>query len=166
MSPLEPGSPKPVGQDPIPNVTNREEVNMNIDQLIESLQVSRKAIGTETVQTIDFDRLEEDLGQAIETLSSLREKQQLCDRLLSDFKSDIRRMVLAVSRVKGEAGSCGLAEKLISSPDLSFDDLLFLRERVREEFNQCLPAWPRSKVTAGSTSPQGGFSEFKTGADA
>jgi len=136
---------------------------MNIQNLIESLNQHQDAIGDEMVQKIDFDQLEKDLGEAVCALSSLDEKEKLSERLLSDFKLEIKKMALAVSRLKGDLDSCSLVEKLLSSPDLSFEDLLFLREKVKEEFNQSFRSSPQSKVMVD----HGGFnfriSEFKTG---
>ena len=136
---------------------------MNIQNLIESLKEHQNAIGEEMIQKMDFDQLEKDLNQAARALSSLKEKEKLSEKLLSEFKSDIKKMTLAVSRAKGELNSCGLVEKLLSSPDLSFDDLLFLREKVKEEFNQSFPSTPQSKVVISLTEPYSKISEFKTG---
>jgi len=136
---------------------------MNIQNLIESLKEHRNAIGDEMVQKIDFDQLEKDLKEATIALSSLEGKEKLCEKLLSEFKSEIKKMTLAVSRVKGELNSCGLVEKLLSSPDLSFEDLLFLREKVKEEFNLSFPSTPQSKVMINLTEPNSKISEFKTG---
>ena len=136
---------------------------MNIQNLIESLQEHRNAIGDEMVQKIDFDQLEKDLKEATIALSSLEGKEKLCEKLLSEFKSEIKKMALAVSRVKGELNSCGLVEKLLSSPDLSIEDLLFLREKVKEEFNQSFPASPQSRVMGDHGESNFRISEFKTG---
>lgn len=136
---------------------------MNIQNLIESLKEHRNAIGDEMVQKIDFDQLEKDLKEATIALSSLEGKEKLCEKLLSEFKSEIKKMTLAVSRVKGELNSCGLVEKLLSSPDLSIEDLLFLREKVKEEFNQSFPASPQSRVMVDHGESNFRISEFKTG---
>ena len=72
-------------------------------------------------------------------------------------------MSLAVSRAKGDLSSCGLVDKLLSSPDVSFEDLLFLKRKIREEFNQSFPPSPQSKVVVGPGRVDTGFSEFKTG---
>jgi len=136
---------------------------MNIQNLIESLKEHRNAIGDEMVQKIDFDQLEKDLKEATIALSSLEGKEKLCEKLLSEFKSEIKKMTLAVSRVKGELNSYGLVEKLLSSPDLSIEDLLFLREKVKEEFNQSFPASPQSRVMVDHGESNFRISEFKTG---
>ena len=136
---------------------------MNVDELIKSLEGHKAAINGEMIQTIDFDQLERDLGEAALVLHSLGEKERLCEKLLSDFKSEIKKMSLAVSRAKGDLSSCGLVDKLLSSPDLSFEDLLFLKKKVREEFNQSFPPSPQSKVVVGPGRVNAGMSEFKTG---
>jgi len=136
---------------------------MKVDELIESLKRHKEAIKGEMIQTMDFDQLEIDLGEAALVLHSLSEKEGLCEKLLSDFKSEIKRMSLAVSRAKGNLGSCGLVDKLLSSPDLSFEDLLFLKRKIREEFNQSFPSLPQSKVVVDLGRVDTGFWEFKTG---
>jgi len=136
---------------------------MNVHELIESLKRHKDAVKGEMIQKIDFDQLERDLGEAALVLHSLGEKEGLCEKLLSDLKSEIKRMSLAVSRAKGDLSSCGLVDKLLSSPDLSFEDLLFLRKKVREEFNQSFPPSPQSKVVVDLGRVDTGFSEFKTG---
>jgi hypothetical protein len=136
---------------------------MEIENLIEALKTHRDAICNEMVNKIDFDQLEKDLSEAASALGSLEKKEKLCDALLSDFKFETKRMALAVSRAKGELSSCGLVEKLLLSPDLGFEELLFLREKVREEFNQSFPNSPQSKIMANLTDSSFKISEFKTG---
>ena len=136
---------------------------MNVHELIESLKGHKDAISGEMIQKIDFDQLEKDLTEAARVLASRGEKEQLCESLLSDFKSEVKKMALAVSRAKGNVSSCGLVDKLLSSPDLSFEDLLFLRKKVREEFNQSFPPSPQSKVFIDPGDANTSISEFKTG---
>lgn len=136
---------------------------MNGHELTESLKRHKSAINGEMIQKIDFDRLEKDLTEAARVLISRGEKEQLCEKLLSDFKSEVKKMALAVSRAKGSLSSCGLVDKLLSSPDLSFEDLLFLKKKVREEFNQSFPPSPQSKVFVDPGHVNTGISEFKTG---
>jgi hypothetical protein len=137
---------------------------MDIQNLIQSLKDHQNAISDETVHKMDFDQLEKDLNQTTCALSSLSEKEKLCERLLGDFKSEIKRTALAVSRAKGDLSSSSLVEKLLSSPDLGFEDLLFLREKVKEEFNQSFPSAPQYRVMASLPEPNFRSSEFKTGA--
>lgn len=138
---------------------------MEIENLIRSLKKHGEAIQDETIQKIDFDQLEKDLSEAASALGSLEKKDKLCEALLSDFKAEIKRMALAVSRAKGDLSSCGLVERLLLSPDLSFEELLFLREKVREEFNQSFPNSPRSKVMVDLVEPNFKIAEFKTGVE-
>lgn len=136
---------------------------MNTQSLIESLKAHQSSIGEETIHNMDFDKLEKDLNEALRALKSSTQKEELCEKLLADFKSDIKKMALAVSRAKGDVGSSGLVEKLLSSPDLSFEDLLFLREKVKEEFNQSFSSSPQSRVLSSIPASKFKASVFKTG---
>jgi hypothetical protein len=138
---------------------------METQELIDALKHQREAIGSEAIHQLDFDKLDEDLADAASALGKLDQTEKLCQGLLLDFKGEIKRMALAISRAKGETGSCGLVEKLISSADISLDDLLFLREKVREEFNRCFPLPPQSKVTGRKSEPRKKVAEFKTGTE-
>lgn len=138
---------------------------MEIINLIESLKEHREAITDAKIHKMDFDQLEKDLSDAVSALSSLDKKERLGEALLSDFKSEIKRMALAVLRAKGDSDSCGLVEKLLLSPDLSFEDLHFLREKVREEFNQSFPSSPQCKIMTKLTQSDFKISEFKTGVE-
>ena len=136
---------------------------MNNERLIESLEKHRLAIQVETISKLDFDQLERDLGEAASALNVLEKKEKLCDQLVDDFKSEIKKMALALSRAKGNLGSTGLVEKLLSSPEMSYDDLKFLRDKVREEFNQSFPSSPQSRVVTNQTKSNFRIGEFKTG---
>lgn len=136
---------------------------MEIQKLIDALNQQCQAIAGETVHQMDFDQLQSDLAEAARLLISLSDRDKLCERLLADFRSDIARMTLAVSRAKGETGTGELVEKLISSPDTSLDDLFHLRRMVREQFNHCFPVAPQSKMSGRMVSSQAKVSEFKTG---
>lgn len=138
---------------------------MNTQSLIESLKVHQGCISDETIHNMDFDKLEKDLNEALRALKSSTQKEELCEKLLADFKSDIKKMALAVSRAKGDVGSSGLVEKLLSSPDLGFEDLLFLREKVKEEFNQSFSSSPQSRVSSTIPASKFNASVFKTGAN-
>ncbi len=136
---------------------------MEIGNLKGALTNHRDAINAENVQKLDFDQLERDLDEAVSILNTLEKKERLCDQLVDDFKADIKRMTLVLSRVKGDMGSVGLVEKLLSSPDMSFDDLRFLREKVREDFNLIFPSSPQSRVVANLTKSNFRVGEFKAG---
>ncbi len=139
---------------------------MEIGNLILALTNFRDAINDENIQKLDFDQLQRDLDEAVSILTALKAKEKLCDQLVDDFKGEIKRMALAISRVKGDLGSVGLVEKLISSPNMSFDDLRFLREKVREDFNQSFPLSPQSRVTTNHIETNFRIGEFKTGVGA
>lgn len=136
---------------------------MQTQKLIGALQEHLRCLDAEKIEKIDFDQLQEDLKTTVEALIELQKKEDLADKLLSDFKSDIKRMSLAISRAKNDLNTCGLVEKLLSSEDLSFEELILLREKVREDFNQSFPTKPQAKIV--DNLGFGGFkiSEFKTG---
>jgi hypothetical protein len=136
---------------------------MDICELIEGLNRQREVIAGEMVHQLDFDKLQSDLTEAASALGSLAEKEKLYQRLLEEVKSEIRRMALAVSRAKGDQGTGGLLERLVSSPEIGLDDLLYLREKVKEEFNQCFPVSPQSKTINRTAESRTSISEFKTG---
>jgi hypothetical protein len=131
--------------------------------LIDALKGHLSCLDSEKIEKIDFDQMQEDLKTAVEALNHLQKKDQLCNKLLSDFKSEIKRMSLAISRAKGDGSTCNLVEKLLSSENQSFDELVLLREKVREDFNQSFPTKPQAKVV--DTLGYGGFkiNEFKAG---
>ena len=136
---------------------------MDIQNLIDALKEHIGCLDAEKIEKIDFDRMQEDLKNSIEALASLQRKEELCGKLLSDFKSEIKRMSLAISRGKGDLSTCGMVERLLSSENLSFDELILLREKVREDFNKSFPTKPQAKVA--DSLGFGGFkiSEFKAG---
>ena len=139
---------------------------MEIGNLKGALTNYRDAINAENIQKLDFDQLEKDLDEAVSILNTLEKKEKLCDQLVDDFKAEIKRMTLALSRVKGDMGSAGLVERLLLSPDMSFDDLRFLREKVREDFNLSFSSSPQSRVVATLTKSNLKLGEFKTGVGA
>jgi hypothetical protein len=134
---------------------------MHTQKLIETLKEHLRCLDAEKIEKIDFDQLQEDLKNSIEVLTCLQKKEEFADKLLSDFKSDIKRMSLVISRAKNDLNTCGLVEKLLSSENLSFEELILLREKVREDFNQSFPTKPQAKLV--DALGQGGFniSEFR-----
>jgi len=136
---------------------------MQTPKLIESLKEHIESLDTEKIERIDFDQLQEDLKTVVEALIFLQKKENLCDKLLSDFKSDIKRMSLSISRAKGDLNSCGLVEKLLSFENLNFDELILLREKIREDFNKTFPAKPQAKVVDSLGFGKFRMSEFKAG---
>ena len=136
---------------------------MQTQELIEALKEHQKCLDAENIEKINFDQLQEDLKTSASALIFLQKKEELCDQLLSDFKSEIKRMSLSISRAKGDLNNCGLVEKLLSSENLNFDELILLREKIKEDFNKTFPAKPQAKVV--NTLGYRGFksSEFKAG---
>ena len=136
---------------------------MKSQNLIEALNGHIECLDGEKIEKIDFDQMQEDLKNSIEALISLQQKEELCDKLLCDFKSEIKRMSLAISRTNHDSKTFGLVERLLSSENLSFDELILLREKVREDFNKSFPTKPQAKVV--DNLGFGGFkiSEFKAG---
>jgi len=130
---------------------------MNIQNLVEALKEHTGCLNGEKIEKIDFDQMQKDLRNSIEALISLQKKEEFCEKLLSDFKSEIKRMSLAISRAKGGLNTSGMVERLLSSENLSFDELVFLREKVREDFNKSFPTKPQAKVVDNR-----GFGWFKT----
>lgn len=139
---------------------------METQKLIDALKEHIGCLDGEKIEKIDFDQMQEDLKNSIEILISLQGKEELCDKLLSDFKSEIKRMSLAISRAKGDLNPAlrdGLVERLLSSENLSFDELVLLRERVKEDFNKSFPTSPQSKIVDNLTFTGFNISEFKAG---
>lgn len=139
---------------------------MNIQNLIDALREHSGCLDGEKIEKIDFDQMQEDLKTVVEALIWLQRKEELCDKLLSDFKSEIQRMSQAIFRARGDLNPAlrdGLVEKLLSSENLSFEELILLREKVREDFNKSFPTMPQAKVV--DNLGLGGFkvSEFKAG---
>jgi hypothetical protein len=136
---------------------------MQREELIDALKEHIKRLDGERIEKIDFDQMQEDLKASTEALLSLQKKEELCDQLLGDFKSEIKRMSLAVSRAQGDLNPSGMVERLLSSDNLSFDELVLLRQKIREDFNRSFPTKPRARVIHNFGS--GGFkaSEFKAG---
>jgi hypothetical protein len=139
---------------------------MNIQNLIDALREHSGCLDGEKIEKIDFDQMQEDLKTVVEALIWLQRKEELCDKLLSDFKSEIQRMSQAIFRARGDLNPAlrdGLVEKLLSSENLSFEELILLREKVREDFNKSFPTMPQAKVV--DNLGFGGFkvSEFKAG---
>jgi hypothetical protein len=130
---------------------------MDVQNLIEVLKEHVEHLDGEKIEKIDFDQMQEDLRTSIEALSSLQRRKELSDKLLGDFKSEIKRMSLAVSRAQGDINTSGMVERLLSSKNLSFEELILLREKVREDFNRSFPTKPHSKVV-----DKPGFGGFKT----
>jgi hypothetical protein len=138
--------------------------SMQIQELIGALNEYQKCLDAENVEKLDFDQMQEDLKTSISALIFLQKKEELCDKLLSDFKADIKRMSLSIFRAKGDLKTPGLVEKLLSSENLSFEELTLLREKVREDFNKSFPTKPQAEIIDRLGFRSFKISEFKTGA--
>ncbi len=136
---------------------------MNIQNLIDALKEHIGCLDGEKIEKIDFDQMQKDLRNSIEALIWLQKKEEFCDKLLSDFKSEIKRMSQAISRAKGDLNTSGMVERFLSSENLSFDELILLREKVREDFNKSFPTKPQTKVVDNLGFGEFKISEFKAG---
>ena len=72
-------------------------------------------------------------------------------------------MSQAISRAKGDLNTSGMVERFLSSENLSFDELILLREKVREDFNKSFPTKPQTKVVDNLGFGEFKISEFKAG---
>jgi len=136
---------------------------MQTQKLVEALKEHVTCLDAEKIEKIDFDQMQEDLKNSIEALISLQRNKRLCEKLLADFKSEIKKMSLAISRAKGDVNASGLVERFLSSEDLSFEELVLLRDKVREDFNKSFPSRTQAKVVDSLEFGELKISEFKAG---
>ena len=107
---------------------------MNSTELITSLTAAAQQLNADTLSQVDFAELQTSLHAAVAYIESLEERVQLADRLLSLLKAELTRRARAVARAQGRQRH--IAEKLISSENLPFAELLELRQQLDEEFDQ------------------------------
>ncbi len=136
---------------------------MKINELVENLRTHLETMSDEKIEAIDFDSLAKDLKEAAQALLNLDHKGELCDRLLADTKSEIKKMSLALSRAKGEDSTLSLTERLLDAEDLDYEGLVLLKHQVRAEFDKTFPGKPLHKIMQKSQSPDFRVSEFKIG---
>lgn len=136
---------------------------MQTQKLVEALKEHVTCLDAEKIEKIDFDQMQEDLKNSIEALISLQKNKGLCEKLLADFKSEIKKMSLAISRAKGDLNASGLVERFLSSEDLGFEELVLLRDKVREDFNKSFPSKTQAKVVDSLGFGELKISEFKAG---
>ena len=136
---------------------------MQTQKLIDALKEHLGCLDDEKIEKIDFDQMQKDLKTVVEALIWLHRKEELCEKLLSDFKSEIKKMSLALSRANHDLNTSTLVERLLSSENLNFDDLIFLREKVREDFNKSFPTKPQARVVDNLGFAGFKISEFKAG---
>jgi hypothetical protein len=115
----------------------------------------------ESLELIDFDALISDLEIAREALAELRGKDSILQKMAADVKGEVRRMLLATAKVKGETASTSMVAGLLDSPDLSYEELKLLRKEVVSEFNRCLPNRPLSQQESPGETDYLTVSEFK-----
>jgi hypothetical protein len=135
---------------------------MKRQELAKKLKENVALLKEERIEKIDFDELLKDLIEASETLINLAKKEELGNKLLSDFKSEIRRMALALSKSIGDKSNLDLVENLLSSENLSFEDLALLKRQVKSEFDKAFPSKPLSRIAEKMQAGKIRIEEFRT----
>ncbi len=120
---------------------------MEILVLIQNLKEQAERIKESRFEEIDFDRLEQNLNLASEMLRKMKEKDKTAENILDDFKTEIKRIALSLSRLKGDNSNLELIEKYLSDPDLDYDELCLLKTKLKSEFDKNLPSAPLSKTS-------------------
>ncbi len=118
---------------------------MEIEELIENLKRDEQRLKDEKLELIDFDRLEENLEAASDKLIRMNKKEEVAERILKDFKGEIKRMAVSLSTLKGEGSSTELIEKYLSNQNTSYEDLCLLKKKLESEFNESFPNAPLSR---------------------
>jgi DNA repair exonuclease SbcCD ATPase subunit len=119
---------------------------MEISELIRNLTEDAEKIKQEKIEELDFDRLEENLNSASEILKKLKGKERTSEKILEDYKSEIKRLALSLSRLKGENANLELIEKYLREENLSYEELSLLRKQLKSEFDKNFPTSPVSKT--------------------
>jgi hypothetical protein len=119
---------------------------MEIEELTEELKRDSQRLKEEKIELIDFDRLEVNLKIASEKLKKMKDKEEVAEKILKDFKGEIKRMAVSLSRLKGENGSCELIGKYLSNQNVGYEELCLLKRRLESEFNESFPNSPISKA--------------------
>ena len=119
---------------------------MEIGELIENLREEACRITESKIEEIDFDALEEDLNSASEMLKKMKEKEQTSEKILKDFKSEIKRIALSLSRLKGENTTLDLVEKSLTNQNLSYEEFSLLKTKLKSEFDKSFSSAPLSKT--------------------
>jgi len=138
---------------------------MEILELIENLKRDAQRLKEEKVELIDFDRLEGNLIAASEKLKRMKEKEEVAEKILKDFKGEIKRMAVSLSRLKGEDSSSELIGKYLSNQNTGYEELCLLKRRLESEFNQSFPNVPLSRASYIFSKEKGvknRLEEFKT----
>ena len=137
---------------------------MNVSELAKALKNHALLMDQEKTTQINFDELQKDLRQASEVLTKLEEKSNLGEKLLGDFKAEIKRMSLTLSRVKDDPHLFELTQKFVDSDNMRFEDLILLRKQIRSEFDKAFPSKPQAKIMKILPSFNYKIKEFKAGA--
>ncbi len=118
---------------------------MEIEELVENLKRDAQRLKEEKIELIDFDRLEGNLRAASDKLRRMKEKEEVAEKILKDFKGEIKRMAGSLSRLKGEDSSSELIGKYLSNQNTGYEELCLLKRRLESEFNESFPSAPLSR---------------------
>lgn len=118
---------------------------MEIEELTEELKRDAQRLKEEKIELIDFDRLEGNLISASEKLKRMKQKEEVAEKILKDFKGEIKRMAVSLSRLKGENTSPEFIEKYLSNQDIGYEELCLLKRRLELEFKESFPNAPLSR---------------------
>ncbi|MDP2960007.1 MAG: hypothetical protein Q8N71_01165 [candidate division Zixibacteria bacterium] len=119
---------------------------MEILKLIENLKGQAERIKESRIEEIDFDGLEENLKTASEMLKKMKGKEETAENILDDFKAEIKRVALSLSRLKGDNSNLKLIEKYLSNPNLAYEELHLLKTKLKSEFDKNFSITPLSKT--------------------
>jgi hypothetical protein len=107
---------------------------MDHTKLTQSLIAAADNISADSVSAIDFAELQRQLLSAAELIASLGERSRISQRLIDLLKSELAGKARAIARLQGRPRH--VAERLISSEEVSLGELLELRQQIEEEFDQ------------------------------
>jgi hypothetical protein len=136
---------------------------MKTQELALKLKEDAALLKDERIERVNFDELLNDLQKASETLINLAQKEDMGNKLLSDFKSEIKRMALALSKTVGDKSNLDLVENLLSCENLGFEDLTLLKRQVKSEFDKAFPSQPVSRIGEKMKIDTMRIEEFRTG---
>jgi len=119
---------------------------MEVSELIENLREESEKIKQEKLEELDFDKLQQDLNSASGMLKKLTNKEKTSEKILEDYKSEIKRLALSLSRLKGENANLGLIEKHLQNENLSYEELCLLKKQLKSEFDKSFTTAPLSKT--------------------
>ncbi len=119
---------------------------MEILELSQHLKEDAEKINQEKIEELDFDRLEENLNSASEILKKHGEKEKISEKILEDYKSEIKRLAFSLSRLKGENANLELMEKYLREENLSYEELSLLRKQLKSEFDKSFSTSPVARA--------------------